>query len=63
MSPEARVEFLGVDRSTLAARGIRAAPGEVRDIRNPLLLVDDQVVDDVEVLGFRLRKEGSGVLR
>ncbi len=34
-----------------------ASAAEVADVRNALLLVDDQVVDDVEVLGVLLREQ------
>src|SRR5689334_15453390 len=54
MTPVARVIFLAVqDQRAVAARRVGGRP-EVSDVRNALLLVDDEVVDNVEVLGPRL---------
>ena len=50
VAPEARVKFLGVHQDELGIRhGIRRRL-EVADVRDPLLLVDDEVFDDVEAL-------------
>jgi hypothetical protein len=58
VAPETRVVFLRVEEEPLAARRIGlAARLEIRDVRDPLFLVDEQVVDDVEVLGVLLRKQ------
>jgi len=58
VAPETRVEFLRVEDRAPAARGIRAAARPViRDVRDALFLVDDQVVDDVEVFCVGLRQQ------
>ncbi len=60
MAPEARVEFLRVDDGhSVAARGVGIRT-KVTDIGDPLLLVDDQVVNHVQVLGARLPSEILG---
>ena len=60
MAPEAGVKFLGVhDQHAVAARRVRIG-AEIADVRDPLLLVDDEIVDDVEILGPRLPREVVG---
>ena len=51
MAPEARVIFLRVEKNAFAARGIGIGP-EIGGVRDPLFLVDDEVVHDVEIFGF-----------
>ena len=59
VAPEARVVLLRVEEHALAARRVGgAARLEVADVRDALFLVDEQVVDDVEVLGVLLREQG-----
>ena len=60
MSPVAGVKFLALidrRRSDLTRVG-----REFADVGNALFLVDDQVVDDIEIFGARLRRESLEVL-
>jgi hypothetical protein len=56
--PETRVVLLRMKQQARPARRVRrAARLEVTDVRNALFLVDEQVVNDVEVLGVLLCKQ------
>ena len=57
VAPDAGVKFLRVPEHERRSRdriGIRA---EIRNVRNPLLFVHDQILDDVQILGARLEGE------
>ena len=60
VSPVARVIFLAVqDEDAVSTRRVRIGP-EVADVRDPLFLVHDQIVDDIEVFRARLPGEIFG---
>src|SRR5207253_9878133 len=54
MPPIAGVEFLSVKEQRSRRRCRIGASSEVGNVWNPLLLVDDQVLDNREVFRFRL---------
>src|SRR5216684_6247949 len=54
MPPIAGMEFLSVKKQRGRRRCRIGARSEVSNIWNPLLLVDDQVLDNREVFRFRL---------
>ena len=57
VSPDARMKLLRVHQQERCGGyriGVRA---EVGNVRNPLLLVHDQILDDVQILGARLECE------
>ena len=60
MSPVAGVEFLAVQHERIGPRGRIPAMACVGDVRDALLLVDDQVVDDRESSARGLQRQVRG---
>ena len=57
VTPDTGVKFLGVPEQQRGARYRIGVRSEIGDIGNPLFLVDDQILDNVQILGPRLKRE------
>ena len=57
VAPDAGVKLLRVHKQERGGRYRIRVGAEVGDVRNPLLLVHNQILDDMQVLGARLERE------